>query len=68
MTYKVIIRDPEAGTEEYVEDLSKHGSHEEAEKRAADSSKKVYVEWTDTHGKSGYMNRDGGMDCPGEPW
>ncbi len=68
MKYKVIVRDPEEGTEQYIENLSKAKSIEEAAKQAADESKKIYIEWTDSKGTSGYLNRDGGMDCPGEPW
>ena len=68
MKYKVIIRDPDAGTETYVDDLTRAKSIEEAAKQSMDSSRKVYVEWTDAKGKNGYLNRNGDEDCPGEPW
>ncbi len=68
MKYKVIVRDPDAGTEDYFDDLTKANAIAEAAKQAGDRSKAVYIEWTDAQGKTGYMNRDGGTDCPGEPW
>lgn len=68
MKYKVIVRDPDSGLENYIDELSRETSIEEAAKQAADESKQIYVEWTDSKGSSGYLNRDGGTDCPGEPW
>jgi len=68
MKYKVIVRDPESGKEEYIDDLTKTNAVMEASKQAGDKSKAVYIEWQDSRGNSGYMNRDGGTDCPGEPW
>ena len=67
-TYKLIVRDPEFGTENYIENLSKSEAIAQAEKHSAENKAKVYIEWTDSNGKQGYLNRDGGMDCPGEPW
>ncbi|MDL2236369.1 hypothetical protein LJC56_00835 [Christensenellaceae bacterium OttesenSCG-928-K19] len=68
MKYKVIIREPVSGMENYIDDLTKAKAIEEAAKQAADAEKRIYVEWTDSKEQSGYLNRDGGMDCPGEPW
>lgn len=68
MEYKVIIRDPEEGTETYVENLTHVQAREEAEKQAVDQAKKIYVSWSKEDGQEGYLNRDGAEDCPGEPW
>jgi len=68
MDYKVIIRDKDEGSEEYIGGLTRAKAIEEAAKQAADSSKAIYIEWTDSKGSTGYLNRNGDSDCPGEPW
>lgn len=68
MKYKVIVRDPEEGTEHYIEGLTKASAIQKAAMEAADTKRKVYIEWTKSNGESGYLNRDGGTECPGEPW
>ncbi|MGI6152344.1 MAG: hypothetical protein ACOYJB_00740 [Christensenellaceae bacterium] len=68
MNYKVIIRDKEEGNEDYLDGLTKPKAIEEAAKQAADASKNIYIEWTNAKGENGYLNRNGDMDCPGEPW
>lgn len=68
MKYKVIVRDPQEGTEQYFEEASKTGAIEKAAAAADDKSKQVYVEWTNAEGQEGYMNRNGDTNCPGEPW
>ncbi len=69
MTYKVIVRDPAAGTETYVDNLTKPQAVKEAEDRSSDKTKKVYISFVQSNGKEGYLNRDGATcDCPGEPW
>ena len=69
MTYKVIVRDPKAGTERYIDNLTKEQSIMEAAKQSDDRDKLVYVSYTDPNGSTGYLNRTGPADnCPGEPW
>ncbi|MEG0383087.1 MAG: hypothetical protein RR514_07465 [Christensenella sp.] len=69
MTYKVIIRSRESGEEEYIDGLSKASAEREALVHSKDPAKQVYISWTDSKNRSGYLNRDGcTADCPGEPW
>lgn len=68
MNYRVIVRDKVKDNESYVDNLTKPKAIEEAAKQAADDSKQIYVEWTTSKGESGYLNRNGDTDCPGEPW
>lgn len=69
MAYKVIVRDPKFGTEEYIDDLQKDQAIAEASKQAGDKSKQVYVSFVKSDGTTGYLNRGGPTDkCPGEPW
>ncbi|WP_066645792.1 hypothetical protein [Christensenella timonensis] len=69
MTYKVIVRDPKFGTEEYIDGLDKNKAIAEASKQADDKSKQVYVSFAKADGTTGYLNREGPTDkCPGEPW
>ena len=69
MTYKVIVRDPKFGTEEYIDDLKKDQAIAEASRQAGDKEKLVYVSFVKNDGSMGYLNRGGPTDkCPGEPW
>jgi len=68
MKYKMIVRDPQNGTEQYYEERYKSTVIKKAIEASKDKTRHVYVEWTDTDGKQGYMNRDGDTNCPGEPW
>lgn len=69
MTYKIIVRDPSEGTEIYLDNLTKEQAIKEAEERAKDSTKQVYISFVDDEGHGGYLNRDGATcNCPGEPW
>jgi hypothetical protein len=68
MKYKVIVRNPEEGTEKYIDDLTRAKAIEEASKQSMDETKRIYVGWAKDNGQEGYLNRDGTDDCPGEPW
>ena len=68
MNYKVIVRDPKEGTEHYIENLTKQEAVMKASEEAADKAKQIYISWAKSDGTSGYLNRNGDMDCPGQTW